>query len=136
MGLKSWNVLIYVLLFMSSTKILPFLAVLSWFLNLGKIPITDLQHRHHPQNIPHLVKKIKGFPLKVKSFWNSATFQKLWGRVPFIPLPCTTVGVWICVYVRVEEAYIKKAPFILLTLKISCIFYFHWSFQTVLMHFN
>ena len=60
--------------------------------------------------------------LKVKSFWNSATFQKLWGRVPFIPLPCTTVGVWICVYVRVEEAYIKKAPFILLTLKISCIF--------------
>ena len=30
--------------------------------------VTGLQQRHHPQNIPHLVKKIKGFPLEVKSF--------------------------------------------------------------------
>ena len=30
--------------------------------------VTGHQQRHHPQNIPHLVKKIKGFPLKVKSF--------------------------------------------------------------------
>ena len=54
--------------------------------------VTGLQQRHHPQNIPHLVKKIKGFPLKVKSFRNTATYQKLWERVLFIPLPCTTWG--------------------------------------------
>ena len=29
--------------------------------------------------IPHHVKKIKGFPLKAKLFWNSATYQKLKG---------------------------------------------------------
>ena len=34
--------------------------------------VKGLQQRHHPQNIPHLVKKIKGFPLKVKSFRNTA----------------------------------------------------------------
>ena len=37
--------------------------------------------RHHPLNIPHLVKKIKGFPPKVKAFQNTATYQKLWGGV-------------------------------------------------------
>ena len=36
---------------------------------------TDLQ-RHHPYNIPHLVEKIKGFPLKAKSFRNIANYQK------------------------------------------------------------
>ena len=30
--------------------------------------VTFLQQRHHRQNIPHLVGKIKGFALKVKSF--------------------------------------------------------------------
>ena len=30
--------------------------------------------------------KIKGFPLKVKSFQNSATYQKLQGGVPSTPL--------------------------------------------------
>ena len=29
--------------------------------------VTSLPQRHHPWNIPHLVKKIKGFLLKVKS---------------------------------------------------------------------
>ena len=63
--------------------------------------VTGLQPRHHPQNIPHLVKKIKGFPLKVKSFQNTATYPKLRGGVPSTPPPpCTTVGVWICLYVR------------------------------------
>ena len=38
--------------------------------------VTDLQQRHHPYNIPHLVEKIKGFPLKAKSFRNMATYQK------------------------------------------------------------
>ena len=64
--------------------------------------ITGLPRRHHPQNIPHLVKKIKGFPLNVKSFQNTATYRKLRGGVPSTPPPppCTTVGVWICLYVR------------------------------------
>ena len=57
-----------------------------------------------PLNIPHLVKKIKSFPLKVKSFQNTATYQKFRGGAPSNPPPppplCTTVGVWICVYVR------------------------------------
>ena len=35
-----------------------------------------------PRNIPHLVLNIKGFPLKAKSFLNTATYQKLWGGVP------------------------------------------------------
>ena len=43
------------------------------------VDVTDLQQRHHPQNIPHLVEKIKGFPLKAKSFRRTATYQKLAG---------------------------------------------------------
>ena len=39
--------------------------------------VTDLQQHPNPQNIPHLVEKNKGFPLKVKSFRNIATDQKL-----------------------------------------------------------
>ena len=35
--------------------------------------------------ISHFVKKIKGFPLKVKSFRNTATYQKLRGGVPSTP---------------------------------------------------
>ena len=45
--------------------------------------------------MPYLVKKIKGFPLKVTSFRNTATYQKL-----SPPPRCTPVGVSICVYVR------------------------------------
>ena len=47
--------------------------------------VTGLQQRYHPENIPLLVKKIKGFPLKVKSFRNTATYQELWGGVPSSP---------------------------------------------------
>ena len=35
--------------------------------------------------ISHFVKKIKGFPLKVKSFRNTATYQKLRGGVSSTP---------------------------------------------------
>ena len=49
--------------------------------------VLGLQKRQHPKNIPHLVKKIKGFPLKVKSFRNSATCQKLQGGLPWPPPP-------------------------------------------------
>ena len=47
--------------------------------------VTGLQQSHHPLNIPNLVKKIKGFPLKVKAFQNTATDQKLRGGVPSTP---------------------------------------------------
>ena len=36
--------------------------------------VTDLQQRHHPLNIPHFFEKINGFPLKAKSFRNTATY--------------------------------------------------------------
>ena len=52
--------------------------------------VTGLQQRHHPWNIPHLVKKIKGFPVKVKSFLNTAKYQKILGEVS--SPPCTTVA--------------------------------------------
>ena len=38
--------------------------------------VTSPQQRHHPQNIPHLVETIKGFPLRAKSFRNTKTYQK------------------------------------------------------------
>ena len=44
------------------------------------------QQRHHPQNISHLAEKIKGFPLKVKSFRNTATKQKLLSSTPPSPV--------------------------------------------------
>ena len=37
--------------------------------------VTGQQQRHHPLNIPHLVKTIKGFPVKVKLFQNTATIK-------------------------------------------------------------
>ena len=79
-------------------KKIPFLAVLTWFLILGKIQdgCQDGDHcwwRHippaaqPPMNIPHLVKKIRGFPLKVKLFQNIATYPKLRGGAPSTPPP-------------------------------------------------
>ena len=41
----------------------------------------------HNWNIPDVAEKIKRFPVQVKSFRNTATYQKLKGRVPW-----TTVG--------------------------------------------
>ena len=92
--------LIYVLFLMSSTKhyhlIIP---VLICFLILGNIQdgvkvativadVTGLQQHHHSSH-PHLVEKMKGFPLKAKSFRNTATYQKFWGGLPFA---CTSEG--------------------------------------------
>ena len=66
--------------------------------------VTGLQQCNHPWNIPHLVKKIRGFPLKVKLFQNTATYPNSWEGLhpppPPRPPPCTSVGVWICVYIR------------------------------------
>ena len=59
--------------------------------------VTDLQHHHHPSNIPPLVEKIKGFSLKAKPFRNStysATYQNPRGEGSINPRPpCTTMGV-------------------------------------------
>ena len=52
--------------------------------NVGDV--TGLQQRQ-PSLKYILVKKIKGFPLKVKSFQNTATYQKLWGGVLSTPTP-------------------------------------------------
>ena len=60
--------------------------------------VTGLQQRHHPSNIPHLVKKIKDFPLKVKSFQNTATYQKL--REGFHPPPSLYHGGGMNLFVR------------------------------------
>ena len=64
--------------------------------------VTGLQQCYHQQSIPHLVEKIKGFPLKAKSFRNTANGKNFGQgfRQPPPSNPCTTVGVWICVYVR------------------------------------
>ena len=62
--------------------------------------VTGLHQRHHPYNITDLVEKIKGFPLKAKSFRNTATSQKLLEGVPSTPSPLYSVGINICVYVR------------------------------------
>ena len=50
--------------------------------NVGDV--TGPQQRHHPQNIPHLLEKIKGLPLKAKSFRNTETYQKS-GREVLLP---------------------------------------------------
>ena len=84
------------LIFLIKPKLVAKMATLFWY-------VTEIQQCHHPQNIPHRVEKIKGFPLKAKFFWDTATYQKLHckgggGRFHQPTLPCITVGV--CVYVR------------------------------------
>ena len=54
--------------------------------------VKGLQLRHHPLNIPPLVEKIKGFPLKAES-----TYQKLRGEEfhqPPLPPPPPLVPRW------------------------------------------
>ena len=58
--------------------------------------VTFLQQRHHRQNIPHLVGKIKGFALKVKSFrYTQLINNSREGFHQHQPPPpsCTTLGV-------------------------------------------
>ena len=92
--------LIYRVIFHINHKKFPFLAILTLYLILGKIQDGGQDSdpcwwRHRPpaapppiKYIPHLVMKIKGFPLKVKSFRNTATLRR--GSIK--PLR-TTVGV-------------------------------------------
>ena len=66
--------------------------------------VTALWQRHHPRNIPHLVKKIKGFPLRVKSFQNTATYQNSWeGFHPPPPLLIPWWGMNLRVLPRVKQ---------------------------------
>ena len=69
----------------------------------------------------HLVKKIKGFPLKVKLFQNTAIYQKLWGGVqstPPPPLPCTTVVCYISLYTQLNTFIYSKPELSIKNLKI------------------
>ena len=43
--------------------------------------VKNLQQCYYTQNISHLVKKIKNFPMKAKSFRNTATYQKTRGSI-------------------------------------------------------
>ena len=81
--------------------------------------VTGLPQCHYPYNIPHLVKKIKGFPLKVKSFRNTATYQKLRGGVPSTPQPPFLYhggGMTLRVRQRVKDFLFKFSPNICLEL--------------------
>ena len=49
--------------------------------------VTGLQQCYHQQSIPHLVEKIKGFPLKAKSFRKTANIMKNFGEGFHQPLP-------------------------------------------------
>ena len=51
--------------------------------------VTGLQQRHHFKKKPNFVEKIKGFPLRAKSFRNTSTYQKVRGRVLSPPSPLT-----------------------------------------------
>ena len=81
-------------------------AVLTWFLILGKIQDGDhFWWRHRPSAAP---------PIKfTSSFWKDqrlstegkivskcCNISKTWGRGSNTLPPCITVGVWICGYVR------------------------------------
>ena len=67
--------------------------------------------------ISHFVKKIKGFPLKVKSFRNTATYQKLRGGVPSTPpFLYHGGGMTLRVRPRVKDFLFKYSPNICLEL--------------------
>ena len=123
-GKKSAKCL-FICCFSCKAQKLQFLAVLTWFLILMAIivgDVTDLQQRHHPWNIPHLVKKIKGFPLKVKSFRNTAACQKLRGGVPSTPPPPSFVPRWGYEFACTSEGYSTAC--------IKWIWYFRRKMQT------
>ena len=89
-----------------------FIAMLTWFLILGKIQGSDhYWWRHGPPAAPPPIKyispswKIKGFPLKAKS----------WGGVPSTHSPLYHGGVWICVYVQ-ELTMCLEATRLILTI--------------------
>ena len=108
---------------MSSTQKIQFIAISTWFLILGKIQDGNQDGDHCWW--PLSDEEIKGFPLKAKSFRNTATYWKTLGRVLSTPppLPLYHHGVWICVCVKCRlgywnVGYITNYKFI--PLKASC----------------
>ena len=106
--LKSCKVLIYVLFFVKHIQ-LPFLAVLTWFIILGKIKDGDHCWWRHifpaaPPPIKYTTSCYKDQRLftKGKIVLKYGDIKNLREEVPSTPPPpsCTTVGVWVCVYVR------------------------------------
>ena len=99
----------------------PFLAVLTWFLILGKIQDggQDGDHcwwRHRPPAAPLPIKytsscrEDQGLSTKGKIVKKYCNISKTPGRGfhPPSPPPVTTVGVWICLYVRGLKRYVVK----------------------------
>ena len=60
-----------------------------------------------PRNIPHLVLNIKGFPLKAKSFLNTATYQNLCGGVPSTS-GLSLVPRWGYEFASTSEGWVRK----------------------------
>ena len=100
-------------------KTLPSFTAFTWFNGKSKMAaktatlcgdVTGLQRHHHTWNISHLVEKIKGFPLKVKSFQNIATYLGR-GSINPVPLPRP----WLCykglACSKEQATYSKKKTF-------------------------
>ena len=91
--------LIYVLFYMWSTKI-------TVYCGFNLISNSWSNPRWRTRWRPLLLSS------QAKSFWNTTTHQNLPGRVPSTSPPpptCTTVGVWICMYVRGLSCFLKFA---------------------------
>ena len=93
--------------FSCKAKKLQFLAVLTWFLILGEIQdgSQDGDHswwHHRPPAEPPPVKYTSSwdFPVKIKSFRNTVTYQKLQGGVPSTPPPPMYYGGGMSLRVR------------------------------------
>ena len=71
--------------------------------------VTVLQRRHHPQNIPHIsCREDQRLPTEGKVISKYCNISKINGRSSINPhAPCTTVGIWLCVYV-VQKHYGKS----------------------------
>ena len=103
LGLRSCKALIYVLFFTSSTKKSPFLAVLTWFLILGKIQDGDhCWWRHRPPAAPPPIKCTSSCKEDQRPSTEEKIVSKycnkpktLGGMVSSTTTPCTTVGVCV-----------------------------------------
>ena len=87
-------------------KKLLFLVVLTWFLILGKIQDGGQDSEHWPPGAPPPIKYTSSWredqmlSTKGKIVSKYCNVSKTPGRGFIHPVPCPTVGIWICVYVR------------------------------------
>ena len=101
-------------------KTLPSFTAFTWFNGKSKMAaktatlfgdVTGLQQHHHTWNISLLVEKIKGFPLKVKSFQNIATYLARGSINPVpLPRPCSCYKGLACS--KEQATYSKKKHFL------------------------